>query len=155
MSSSENHPHRLKDLLGGVGARVGLEDARATGLVWSHWAEIVGDAIAGNAEPTSLKKGILRVRATSPTWAQELTYLATEIKERANAMAGSDVVREVRVWTGPGAVARTTPQPDQRPQDGAQAGSPQPAQEASPENLEKAFERARRAWVRMTAGRRP
>ena len=154
MSDSEN-PHRLKDLLGGVGARVGLEDARATGLVWSHWAEIVGDSIAGNAEPTSLKKGILRVRATSPTWAQELTYLATEIKDRANAAAGSDVVREVRVWTGPGAVARATPKPDQRTQDGGRTGSPQPAREASPENLEKAFERARRAWVRMTAGRRP
>ena len=134
---------------------MGLEDARATGLVWSHWAEIVGDAIAGNAEPTSLKKGILRVRAISPTWAQELTYLATEIKERANAMAGSDVVREVRVWTGPGAVARTTPKPDQRTEDGTGSGAPQPAQEASPENLEKAFERARRAWLRRTAGRRP
>lgn len=150
--SGPDLPHRLKDLLGGVGARLGVEDARATGVLWAHWAEIVGEAIATNAEPTSLRKGTLRVRATSPAWAQELTYLAVEIKTRANALAGAEVVREVRVWTGPGAVARTTPGPGRRTQDGVGSGPPEHLLEASPENLEKAFERARRAWVRKRSG---
>jgi hypothetical protein len=148
---SNDIPPRLKDLLGGVGARLGLEDTRATGLLWAHWAEIVGDAVAQNAEPTSLKKGILRVRATSPTWAQELTYLATEIRARANAMAGAEVVREVRVWTGPGEVTRATPKVPQRAQDrpGGEAG------EASPEDLAGALERARQAWTRRRSGKPP
>lgn len=153
--SDPDFPHRLKDLLSGVGARLGLEDARAVGVLWARWAEIVGEAIATNAEPTSLKKGILRVRATSPTWAQELTYLAAEIKTRANALAGTEVVREIRVWTGPGAVARATPVPGRRTQDGRDMGAPEQVPEASPENLAKAFERARLAWVRRRSKREP
>ena len=141
---SNDLPPRLRDLLGGVGARLGLEDTRATGLLWAHWPEIVGPAVAQNAEPTSLKKGVLRVRATSPTWAQELTYLAAEIRARANAMAGAEVVREVRVWTGPGEVARATPGAPARLQDDPDDS---PAEVAS-DDLPAAFERARRAWAR-------
>lgn len=154
MSGSDT-PHRLKDLLGRAGALLGVEDARATGILWARWAEIVGDAIAGNAEPTSLKKGVLRVRATSPTWAQELTYLATEIKDRANRATGSEVVREVRVWTGPGEVARTAPPAARTLEAGAATGPPEQALEATPENLEKAFERARRAWLARRSNQGP
>lgn len=143
-------PARLKDLLGGVGARIGLEDARATGLLWNRWAEVVGDTVATNAEPTSLKKGILRVRATSPGWAQELTYLASEIRTRANAIAGSEVVREVRIWTGPGEVVRATGGTSQRGQDGAVGGP----SDDPPEDLPSAFERAHEAWARRRAQNR-
>lgn len=148
---SNEIPPRLKDLLGGVGARLGLEDTRATGLLWAHWPEIVGDAVAQNAEPTSLKKGVLRVRATSPTWAQELTYLATEIRARANAMAGAEVVREVRVWTGPGDVVRATPKAPPKAQDRTDGA----AGDATPEDLAGAFERARQAWARRRPPRPP
>ena len=147
---NNDFPPRLKDLLGGGGARLGLEDTRATGMVWAHWAEIVGEVVAKNAEPTSLKKGVLRVRATSPTWAQELTYLAAEIRARANALTGAEVVREVRVWTGPGPVTRATGRATARAQDGSD-GDPgtQP-----PADLPEAFERARRAWARRGSQRR-
>ena len=143
-------PPRLKDLLGGVGARLGLEDTRAIGLLWARWSEIVGDAVAQNAEPTSLKGGVLRVRATSPTWAQELTYLAAEIRARANALAGSDVVREVRVWTGPGKVTGATQEGSRATQDGPDGT----ADRQPPGDLPEAFERARRAWARRRATRR-
>ena len=152
MSGSE-FPHRLKDLLGSVGTRLGVEDARATGVLWARWAEIVGESIAANAEPTSLKKGILRIRATSPTWAQELTYLVEEIKTRANEIAGSEVVREIRVWTGPGRVTQTTPRPAGGVHSGSAEGTQVDPPEATPENLEKAFEKARRAWVRRRSDR--
>jgi len=143
-------PPRLKDLLGGVGSRLGLEDTRATGLLWARWSEIVGDAVAQNAEPTSLKKGVLRVRATSPTWAQELTYLATEIRTRANALAGADVVREVRVWTGPGRVAGATQEGSRATQDGSDGTTDiQP-----PRDLPEALDRARRAWARRRTTKR-
>lgn len=137
-------PPRLKDLLGGVGSRLGLEDARATGLLWTRWSEIVGDPVAKNAEPTSLKRGVLRVRAASPGWAQELTYLAAEIRARANAIAGSEVVREVRVWTGPGEVVGATPGGVIQPQD---VGGDRPSKDP-PADLPAALERARAAWAR-------
>ena len=137
-------PPRLKDLLGGVGSRLGLEDARATGLLWARWVEVVGDAVAKNAEPTSLKRGVLRVRAASPGWAQELTYLAAEIRSRANALAGSEIVREVRVWTGPGKVTGATSGASPASQDGGHDRGP----EDPPADLPEALERARQAWAR-------
>jgi hypothetical protein len=142
---STDLPPRLKDLLGGVGARLGLEDARATGLIWKRWDEIVGPGVAANAEPTSLRRGLLKVRATSPAWAQELTFLAAEIVARANAIAGAETVREVRVWTGPGEVVRATSTDGPGLQDGSE-------REVA-KDLPEAFERARRAWAKRRSER--
>ncbi len=142
-------PPRLRDLLGGLGPRIGMEDTRATGAIWSRWAEIVGTSIAMNAEPTSLRKGVLRVRATSPGWATELTYLATEILQRANDIAGREIVREVRVWTGPGLVRQTTRAASEEGLDGrADDGA-----RDDPKDLATALARARDAWLRRTSKR--
>ena len=142
-------PPRLRDLLGGLGPRIGMEDTRATGVIWSHWAEIVGSSIATNAEPTSLRNGVLRVRATTPTWATELTYLATEILHRANDVAGREVVREVRVWTGPGPVKQATPAAPEQGLDGVVGDDDRD----DPEDLPTALARARAAWARRTTKR--
>lgn len=144
-------PPSLRDLLRGVGARIGIEDARATGAVWARWAEIVGESIAANAEPTSLRNGVLRIRATSPGWATELTYLAGDISRRANEIAGREVVREVKIWTGPGPVKRATAG---RPEEGLD-GAPDATDRTDPKDLATALERARSAWARRTSKRAP
>ena len=158
MTPRDDLPPRLRDLLGGLGARVGMEDTKATGMLWARWPEIVGETVAANAEPTSLQRGVLRIRATSPTWATELTYLAMEIRRRSNELAGHEVVREVRVWTGPGAVARATARPptpslyEHSPE--ASSGRSPRSQEDEPEDLSSAFARARAAWFqRRSKGR--
>ena len=142
-------PPSLRDLLRGVGARIGIEDTRATGAVWARWPEIVGESIAANAEPTSLRNGVLRIRATSPGWATELTYLADDISRRANEIAGRDVVREVRVWTGPGRVRHTTTRAPEAGLDGAPDGT----DKDDPQDLATALERARSAWARRVPKR--
>ena len=136
-----NDPHRIKDLLQGVGERLGFGGAIETGLVWSRWNDIVGDAVAAHAEPTSLREGVLRVRTDSPTWATEVAYLGQEIKRAANQVAGKELVSEVRVWTAPGTIAGpSTPAPDRR---ATHAPAPSDGGRSDPET---AFERARKAW---------
>ena len=157
MSERHELPPRLGDLLGAVGARAGIVDSRATGILWARWAEIVGESVASNAEPTSLRDGVLRVRTTTPTWATELTYLAGEIKARANDLVGSEVVREVRVWTGPGAVTRATARGREERLDEAHAGTQADPAEGGPEvgpaDVHSALERARAAWFRRRSRR--
>ncbi|HWC14599.1 MAG TPA: DUF721 domain-containing protein [Actinomycetota bacterium] len=157
MSERDELPPRLGDLLGTAGARAGIADPRATGILWTRWPEIVGAAVAANAEPTSLRAGVLRVRATTPTWANELTYLAGEIRRRANQLVGAEVVREVRVWTGPGAVAHATRGAGRQRVDGGredvEAGQAEGALEDGPEGLLAAFERARAVWLRRRSRR--
>jgi hypothetical protein len=137
----------MGDLLGGVGRDLGLGGAIATGRVWARWVEIVGDAIADHAEPTSLKEGVLRIRTDSPTWATELGYRGAEIARRANAVAGAEVVTEVRVWTGPGAIRRAVLE-EGRVSQPVDRGLADETSEVSADEPLAALGRARAAWVR-------
>ena len=148
-------PARLRDLLGSATKKLGLKAPVETARIWSEWRRIVGDAVAAHAEPTSLKDGILRVRADSPTWATEISYLSADIRTKINTRVGSSLVHRVDVWTGP------APRGSRAPTGAAEATrseSPAPAKrdgsKASKVDPETAFERARRAWAEVT-GRGP
>lgn len=141
-----SNPLRMRDLLQAAGARLGLEGALETGLLWTRWREIVGDATAAHAEPTSLKAGVLRIRTDSPTWATEVGYLRDEIKARANRVVGRTLVSEVRVWTSPEPVhGARADVPAPRPHDRSEV-SEAAAKEAPGSDPEGALARARRAW---------
>lgn len=140
--SSSSEPHRLRDVLDSVGHRMGFGGALETGTVWSRWNEIVGPSNARHCEPTSLRRGVLRVWASSPAWATELGYLATAITERANELAGARVVTEVRIWTGPGRVQPEKP----AARRAAPKHRPAPASGHSVDDPAAALERAKRAW---------
>lgn len=139
--------NRLGDLIGPVGARLGVQDARAAGHLWSQWADIVGPGVAAHAEPTSLRGGVLRVRADSPTWATEIAYLGEEIRRRAAAAVGDGVVLEVRVWTAPGRVNTSAAKGPARSSGVVRAEAPT----ADPA---VALRRAREAWERRRRGLR-
>jgi predicted nucleic acid-binding Zn ribbon protein len=127
---------RIDQVLDPLGARIGLGPSRNAHLIWSRWPQLVGASIARHAEPTSLREGVLSVRADSPAWATELGYLAADIRARANELIGNQSVIEVRVWTGPGAIKplqRAAEQPEERERT--------PADDPA-----EAFERARNAW---------
>jgi len=134
---------RLKDLLGPVGRKLRIEDPAAAGAIWSRWTQIVGDDIARNVEPTSLKDGVLRIRTTSPTWATEMSYLVNDIRDRVNAAVGRPVVREVKVWTSPAPLRRSVSGP------GHSDGRSFPVtRKARTDDPETAFQRAFQAWSR-------
>ena len=129
----------IGEVLDPLGVRMGLGRSRDAGLIWSRWSQIVGPSIAEHAEPSSLREGVLRVRADSPTWATELGYLAADIKARANELIGRGSVQEVRVWTGPGAI---------KPPAQRRAARPEERDRVSAEDPMKALERAQQAWRR-------
>jgi predicted nucleic acid-binding Zn ribbon protein len=142
MTEGGDSVFRIRDLLGDAGRSLGLASAVETGMVWSRWVEIVGPAVAEHAEPSSLKAGVLRVRTDSPAWATEIGYLGDQIKASANQTVGVELVKEVRVWTGPG-----RPRQEKRPSPPKEADALKRsgARDADPQT---AFERAREAWSR-------
>jgi predicted nucleic acid-binding Zn ribbon protein len=133
----------LRDLWGEVGARAGLDEAVDVGVVWGSWRATVGDAIADHAEPSSLRTGVLRVRADSPAWATEISYLRDEILIKVNERLGKTVVREVRVWTGPGSLGARA---GHQVEVGASAPPPRPRE--VPRDPFTALRRAQDAWSR-------
>jgi len=104
----------------------------------------VGATIAEHAEPSSLRDGVLRIRAETPAWAAELGYLGPDIKVRANDLIGRLAVGDVRVWTGPGPITSGSAVVA-RPARGPVAGG---GSERSEDDPVAAFERARAAWKR-------
>ena len=139
---------RIRDVLDGFGIKVGLGRSKDASVIWSRWPEIVGDAVAAHAEPSSLRDGVLKVRADSPTWAAELGYLVEEIRGKANALIGGQSVVEVRVWTGPGRVSKEATRHTGVSPDPAEAATDSAAKRPPAADPREAFERAREAWRR-------
>ena len=138
---------RIRDLLPGAARRAGVgEEAIDAARVFRRWREVVGPQIADHAEPTSLRRGVLRVRADSPAWATEIGYLGDDIRARVNEAAGSSLVAEVRVWTGP-PMRRARP-----PDDATPAGLAKPSRKDPSGDPAEALERARKAWRETRSG---
>lgn len=136
---------RLRDLLGEAGSKLGIDRAAEAGALWARWEEVVGPTIAGHAEPTSLRRGVLKIRTESPTWATELGYLREQVMDAANDLLGDRIVNEVQVWTAPGAVRKRGPK---RPSSDRGEESGERPRPTGAEEPEEAFERARAAWLR-------
>jgi predicted nucleic acid-binding Zn ribbon protein len=141
LSNDDSAPKKLRDILDPFARRVGMDAGAATGRVWSEWQSIVGPDIADHAEPTSLRRGVLRIRTDSPVWATELTYLSEEIRRRVNDALGRDEVTGVKIWTGPGELQRAAPSAPSRP-------PPERRNDAAAMDPMTALGRARAAWDR-------
>jgi predicted nucleic acid-binding Zn ribbon protein len=145
MLPDDGVPTRLVEILEPVMRRAGIDAGVESGRVWSAWEQIVGRDIADHAEPTSLRKGVLRVRTDSPVWATELTYLSEEIVSRVNETLGGDVVAAVKVWTAPGRVHRH--------RKDVQESKVPPPEAVRDDDPMAALNRARTAWTRFRGGR--
>ena len=150
MGDAREGPFGIREALVKLSHRLGLPDPSKAGAVWGRWEELVGAEIAGHARPSSLREGVLRVRADSPAWAHELGYLREEIQARVNAGLDHPVVTEVRVYTGPPGPAAEGRAARRRGVPRGPAPEPRPAPPAAPE---EALERARRAWLRRRGNR--
>ncbi len=142
----EDEPIRIKDALGPTGRRLGLRSPAETARVFSRWEEVVGREVAAHARPSSLKGGVLRIAAESSVWNTEISYLAEEIKARANKVAGTEVVSEVRVWTGSADHKGGHRSPPETAEATPASRSERPVRKPSPDSPEEALARARNAW---------
>jgi predicted nucleic acid-binding Zn ribbon protein len=148
--SDEQGLVRVRDVLETASQRFGLSDALRTGMLWERWSSIVGPDVAGHAQPSSLRQGVLRVRADSPTWATEIGYLAEVIRTQINDALGDLVVEEVRAWTGPGSSSgfeRAESAPTERTRNPA----PRTEDRDDPSG---ALDRAHEAWARARSRER-
>ena len=140
MSGSD--PTRLRQLLGPLGRKLGVEDGASSAKLWRSWGDVVGAEIAAHAEPTSLREGVLRVRTQSTVWATEIGYLAPEIARRANDLIGPGCIREVRVWTSAAPIATRDKQ------KGTSEERIDPTSRDVTKEPSVAFRRAWEAWAR-------
>jgi predicted nucleic acid-binding Zn ribbon protein len=87
----------MSDALAIVGDELGLADPAAVAALTQRWEEVVGPAVAPHARLRSLRGGVLMIAVDAAPWATELRYLEETLRARVAEVAGSEVVRSVRV----------------------------------------------------------
>jgi predicted nucleic acid-binding Zn ribbon protein len=68
--------------------------------VWEFWDGVVGETVAGNAQPAAFKERLLIVHVSSSAWLQELHFQKNDLIQRLNRAAGVTVVEEIRFKVG-------------------------------------------------------
>lgn len=71
-----------------------------THSIWSAWKEIVGESIAFNAQPRSIRNRILFVDVSHQTWIQQLQFLKPTLLEKVNTFLGEPRVQDIRFKLG-------------------------------------------------------
>jgi len=61
------------------------------------WPEVVGRDIARNAWPSSVRDGVLHVRAANHAWVQTLHLMRSQILDALNARLGEQSLNDIRV----------------------------------------------------------
>ncbi|MBR9978246.1 MAG: DUF721 domain-containing protein [Bacteroidetes bacterium] len=87
--------------LGSVLRRVLREEGLERGIREQHvlqkWEEIVGPAIAANAEPLRLRNGVLWLHVVDAAWRQELSLMRQELVTTINTTLGENIVTDIRL----------------------------------------------------------
>lgn len=76
--------------------KFGIDSTIAQNKALNIWNEIVGDAVAKNAQPDRVEHGVIIVKVSSPTWRQELYFQKKEIIQKINNTIGKNVIRDIR-----------------------------------------------------------
>src|SRR3970282_776785 len=95
MARNDPHMEKLGENLDKSLKRLDLSPRLEEYGVWPVWDEIVGAAIARNAQPEKIRNGTLFVKVSSSTWMQELQYMKEMISEKLNQSLGKEVVKNI------------------------------------------------------------
>jgi hypothetical protein len=91
----------LKDIISNLLRDGGLPFNPDDANIWKVWDEVVGAAIAKNAQPSWIKSGRLKVIVSDPIWLQELEFLEESIREKLNERLARKAVEKIEFRVGP------------------------------------------------------
>ncbi len=64
--------------------------------IFNNWKEIVGSEINKKSRPDKLTRGVLFVSVINYTWANELSLMSEQLKDKINSYVGRKVVKTLR-----------------------------------------------------------
>ncbi len=99
MTPHRRSPRRVTFALDRI--RDELEPDSLLAEVQRAWRDAVGAAIAGEAQPTAERGGVVTVSCSASVWAQELDLMAPAILERLNRLLRGQRVSRLRCVATP------------------------------------------------------
>jgi hypothetical protein len=71
-----------------------------THSIWSAWKEVVGESVALNTQPRSIRNRILFIDVCHQTWIQQLQFLKPMLLEKVNTFLGEPYIQDIRFKLG-------------------------------------------------------
>jgi predicted nucleic acid-binding Zn ribbon protein len=72
-----------------------LEAKMQESSVPGYWVEIVGEAVARQAEVERIDRGRMYIKVHSAVWRNELLMRREEIRQKVNERFGAEIVKEI------------------------------------------------------------
>jgi predicted nucleic acid-binding Zn ribbon protein len=91
----EGGPRPLGSSLDAVSRKLGMQDSRGLGRLFSQWSVLVGPNIAAHVKPVRLDAEALVVSVDHPAWATQVRHLGDDLLDRVAEEIG--VARPGRV----------------------------------------------------------
>ena len=76
--------------------KAGLEKGVSQNNALLIWKDVVGEKVSQNTTPEKVESGKLYVKASNPTWRQELIFKKADIIERLNKKLGKNTIKEIK-----------------------------------------------------------
>ena len=95
MQRRQRNLEPVSSVIGGVLQQYGLDKRFDEYRAVSDWPQVVGPAIAAQAQATSIRDGVLFVDVATSVWMQELMLLREQIAAQLNEYLGARVVRQI------------------------------------------------------------
>jgi predicted nucleic acid-binding Zn ribbon protein len=90
-------PRRVGESLDRVTGALGVSSSTTLQVVFSQWAELVGEVLASHATPASLGESTLVVRVDDPAWATQLRWFQGDLLTRLEAAVGPGEITGIEV----------------------------------------------------------
>jgi len=91
---------KLADILADFDQGFGLGRTIKVCSLLTLWDKVVDKRVSQHTEPVKIYNRVLFVSVSSPTWAQELTFLKPEIIDRFNQVAGQKTISDIKFKAG-------------------------------------------------------
>ena len=82
----------ISNLLKAAGLEAGVSQNKAL-LIWD---DVVGAKVSENTTPEKVEAGTLYIKASNPTWRQELMFKKEEILKKLNKKLGEKIIKEIK-----------------------------------------------------------
>lgn len=93
-------PKPIRSILEETLKALEIEVPLKTYSIFGAWKEIVGEAIALQTQPRSIRNQILFIDVSHPTWMQQLQFLKPTLLEKINAFLGEVHIQDIRFRLG-------------------------------------------------------
>jgi len=87
---------KLKAAINSLLKAAGLDAGVAQNKALLVWDDVVGAKVSENTTPEKVEAGTLYIKASNPTWRQELVFKKEDILKKLNKKLGEKTIKEIK-----------------------------------------------------------